>query len=49
MLIFAKKEKYEIYFHSGCSEKDNPLLFENGFMIFLKLKFTLPTAKILNL
>ena len=29
---FAKNNTYEIYFHTGCSERDNPLIFEKWFV-----------------
>ena len=29
---FAEKKNYEIYFHTGCSERDNPLNFEKWFV-----------------
>ena len=45
MLIFAGKENYEIYFHTGCSERDNPLLFENWFSDFPKVKVHLAHCK----
>ena len=45
MLIFAEKENYEIYFHTGCSEKDNPLLFEKWFHDFPKVKVHLAHCK----
>ncbi len=42
---FAKEKKYEIYFHTGCSEKDNPLLFEQCFADFPEVKVHLAHCK----
>ena len=42
---FANSNGYEIYFHTGCSERDNPLLFEKWFHDFPKVKVHLAHCK----
>ena len=42
---FAEKKNYEIYFHTGYSERDNPLLFEKWFRDFPKVKVHLAHCK----
>ena len=42
---FASKKGYEIYFHTGCSERDNPLLFEKWFAAFPEVKVHLAHCK----
>lgn len=42
---FAEKNKYEIYFHTGCSEKDNPLQFEKWFSVFSRVRVHLAHCK----
>lgn len=42
---FAEKKNYEIYFHTGCSERDNPLLFEKWFAAFPEVKVHLAHCK----
>ena len=42
---FANSNGYEIYFHTGCSEKDNPLQFEKWFHDFPEVKVHLAHCK----
>ena len=42
---FAKNNTYEIYFHTGCSERDNPLLFEKWFADFPEVTVHLAHCK----
>lgn len=42
---FASKKGYEIYFHTGCSQTDNPLLFEKWFAVFPEVKVHLAHCK----
>lgn len=42
---FAKKNNYEFYFHTGCSESDNPLQFEKWFAEFPEVKVHLAHCK----
>ena len=42
---YASRENKEIYFHTGCSEKDNPMLFERWFMEFQNVKVHLAHCK----
>lgn len=42
---FAELNNFEIYFHTGCSEKDNPLQFEKWFADFPQVKVHLAHCK----
>ena len=42
---FAEKKNYEIYFHTGCSETDNPLNFEKWFVEYPQVKVHLAHCK----
>lgn len=42
---FAKEKGFEIYFHTGCSPTDNPLLFEKWFEAFPEVKVHLAHCK----
>lgn len=42
---FANKGGYEIYFHTGCSQTDNPLQFEKWFAEFPEVKIHLAHCK----
>lgn len=42
---FVSKKGYEIYFHTGCSQTDNPLLFEEWFAAFPEVKVHLAHCK----
>lgn len=42
---FADKSKYDIYFHTGCSERDEPLQFEKWFADFPNVKVHLAHCK----
>ena len=42
---FAEKKNYEIYFHTGCSERDNPLNFEKWFVEYPQVKVHLAHCK----
>ena len=42
---FAEKKNYEIYFHTGCSERDNPLNFEKWFLEYPQVKVHLAHCK----
>lgn len=42
---YAEQSNFEIYFHTGCSEKDNPLQFEKWFADFPQVKVHLAHCK----
>ena len=42
---YAEQSNFEIYFHTGCSEKDNPLQFEKWFADFPQVKIHLAHCK----
>lgn len=42
---FAEQSNFEIYLHTGCSEKDNPLQFEQWFSDFPQVKVHLAHCK----
>ncbi len=42
---FAEQNNYELYFHTGCSETDNPLQFEKWFCDFPNVKVHLAHCK----